>query len=701
MGTLAYLILIGVFAFFMYSSYNDAINQAYISLEKQGQGLCNDVPIKVSGKFLADNDGNWIDTPDFNYYDAAFSFDFASLRVKREKEYTDMLLEFKESLKQVGSFGVASNLAVNLIVWMAYIRYYSVEYPHLTTFESIGYGQLQSVELTGDPSVVFRAQFYVAAISDRQGLCNITTGAQYDQANAKLSLTYAASAYDANPNCIRILPTSSFGVGTLPWGLETYRFELDVRSFAVAMAINLNFLDIQTLQLANGATLTINFLGISYSLGNYFDSRYPLMQALFCLKNISAVPTNTFGITQLCMMQANSLAALPVFNHVGASDTVPEACDCTKPIGRSAQCNQLRLVSSLIVFNVDTSSGNQLALIQQQVGAIFSLLGRYNGNYRRLNAAAFNATSSSVLSGSGVGSLPPNFRENAFQFCHLPNDQICSIVTWYSFSPNFPVVSENKFTLVNGSCMDTLRINDTVWDIMATKPPVALVQDYYECYNSKEQAILNAAGIATGNASLFMLGLFIALVPVIYIMLACLHRVPEKGEYSDKQKGNALDTFATVLLRIRDERLVNRYTVVEKLFDELLDVMNEGNKDAEEVVEVIRGEIVDDDEGVQVGVGSESAGATKLGSSSKLNSTYMTLNRSHSLTIMDRKASFGYTHIPKLSRNIRRRSGMEGRLISTSSSVFGMFDGSPSKAKSLRPFIMGDAHNYSMIKIGG
>eukprot|EP01031_Cornospumella_fuschlensis_P030791 gene30791-37200_t len=697
LGTVAYMVLIGVFAYFMYSSYQDAISQAYISLEKKGRGLCSDVPIKVSGNFLADTTGSWIDTPDFDYYDAAFSFDFASLHVNSVREYTQMILTFKESLKMVGNFGPSSNLAVNLIIWMTFIRFYSVDYPEMMNFESIGYGQLQSVQMTGTPSVVFEAQFYRAVISDPAGLCNISSQVSFDQANARLSLTYDAIAYDANDNCGRILPNSSYGVGMLPWSMETYSFTLDVNSFSIAMAINLNFLGIETLQLANGAVISLNIQGVQYSLGNYFDSRFPLMQSLFCLRNTSAIPVTGLGIRQLCIIQANSLAALPVFNHVGASDDVPEACDCSKPVGRSAVCNQVRLVSSLVVYNVDTSSGNQMALIQQQVASIFAVLAKYNGNYRLFNAAAFNATSSSVLSGSNVGTLPPGYRANAFKFCELNSGQSCSLVSWFSFSPNFPIVSENKFTLLNGSCMDTLRINDSAWDFMASHPPVALIQDYFECYNSKEQAILNAAGIATGNASLFMLALFIALVPVIYIFLAILHRVPEKGEYSDKQKGNALDTFATVLLRVRDDKLLNRHVVVEKLFDELLEVMNEGDKNAEEVVEIIRGE-VDDERGISVGSGS--GGSMKLG---RMKSTYMTIDRTQSsISKMDRKASFGYSHIPKMSKRDSRLARMKstGRLASSSSVFDTAFDLSQSKAKSMRPFTMGDAHNYSMIKIG-
>lgn len=50
-GFIAYLAAIGVFIYFTYTSYQDAISSAYISLD-DSNNKCNSVPIAVTGKYL-------------------------------------------------------------------------------------------------------------------------------------------------------------------------------------------------------------------------------------------------------------------------------------------------------------------------------------------------------------------------------------------------------------------------------------------------------------------------------------------------------------------------------------------------------------------------------------------------------------------------------------------------------------------------
>lgn len=128
---------------------------------------------------------------------------------------------------------------------------------------------------------------------------------------------------------------------------------------------------------------------------------------------------------------------------------------------------------------------------------------------------------------------------------------------------------------MNGSCTNSVSVDDAIWERLATVPPVPLTQSYYECYNTIDAALLNAAGVATGNASIAMLVLMIALLPLIYTLLAIFHQVPEPSEYSERQRAIALDTFSTALLRTRDHRLVKHHPVLQDLFYDLIEVMQE------------------------------------------------------------------------------------------------------------------------------
>jgi hypothetical protein len=103
-------------------------------------------------------------------------------------------------------------------------------------------------------------------------------------------------------------------------------------------------------------------------------------------------------------------------------------------------------------------------------------------------------------------------------------------------------------------------------------PPVALTQNYYECFSSKRDALLNAVGVAMGNTSLAVPFVVFLCLPIIYILLVIIQQVPPPAEYSKDEKDQALETFATLLLRMRDgkTRGIKQQGVLISLTKELI-----------------------------------------------------------------------------------------------------------------------------------
>ncbi len=64
--------------------------------------------------------------------------------------------------------------------------------------------------------------------------------------------------------------------------------------------------------------------------------------------------------------------------------------------------------------------------------------------------------------------------------------------------------------------------------------------------------MLNAVGVAMGNTSLAVPFVVFLCLPFIYIILVIIKQVPPPEEYSNEEKDEALQTFATLLLRMRD-----------------------------------------------------------------------------------------------------------------------------------------------------
>lgn len=182
-GFIAYLAAIGVFTYFTYTSYQDAISSAYISLQDGSGGTCNSVPIAVSGSYLADEYGNWVGSPDFQYSSALYSISLSNFEVNTFEQYKDMMGSFRGALEgtnfffllfyfvsmfltsvgvcmiEVGTITSKQTLAYNLIYWTSFLHYYSVQFPSTQNFSTIGLGQLQYVQMTGDPTEVFELEY--------------------------------------------------------------------------------------------------------------------------------------------------------------------------------------------------------------------------------------------------------------------------------------------------------------------------------------------------------------------------------------------------------------------------------------------------------------------------------------------------------------------------------------------------------------
>jgi hypothetical protein len=90
--------------------------------------------------------------------------------------------------------------------------------------------------------------------------------------------------------------------------------------------------------------------------------------------------------------------------------------------------------------------------------------------------------------------------------------------------------------------------------VLADKPPTPLNENYYECYPTQLDALTSAIGISSGNTSIALLVLVFVVAPIVILIRAYCVELPREQEYSQKEKYKTLDTLATLLLRVRDER---------------------------------------------------------------------------------------------------------------------------------------------------
>eukprot|EP01040_Poterioochromonas_malhamensis_P012605 gene12605-13798_t len=73
LGICCYGLALFLFIYFSLSNYQNTMADEYISLDSN-DGICETVPIPVTGTYHADANGNWEGTADFKYFQAPYAF---------------------------------------------------------------------------------------------------------------------------------------------------------------------------------------------------------------------------------------------------------------------------------------------------------------------------------------------------------------------------------------------------------------------------------------------------------------------------------------------------------------------------------------------------------------------------------------------------------------------------------------------------
>jgi hypothetical protein len=436
--------------------------------------------------------------------------------------------------------------------------------------------------------VIFNSRYTGLAIASAHGFCQLPTTTNFDQSNAYFQSTIVLQSALNDSLCSTV--AREYIIHRPVHLSPTYPIYLDVRSFSTALSVNFGFVALENLILASGDTTPftiVNAAGsVTYIIGQYYDVRYPLMQPIFCLINSTILPPHWPNIERLCFVATSSAFFLPIVNHLGNSYSEPEYCDCASGIGKSDNCNDLSIIAGLIAFPMNSeksSNKSGQAMNPTYLSYSFELVAMYP-NYFAFNRASFNASSISVLQGLRTASpsvMTPAYLENAFEFCKLKSGMTCTLLTYYSLGLS-KSVSTYHYPLINGSCANALTISDEAWEQLAANPPTPLSQDYYSCFPAFNDALLNAIGVASGNTSIAILLLMFVCVPTVILIMAFCKAIPREQEYSDKEKARTLDTFATLILRVRDEHYeginIDEKNIVAQITDELIDAVKVSNR---------------------------------------------------------------------------------------------------------------------------
>lgn len=459
-GTVAYIAMISLFVYFTYSSYNNAISQAFIALDETS-GTCNTVPIAVTGSYLADSEGNWVGSPEFSYSQAKYDIFLSNFEVNGFDQYQEMMDTFYQSLQDIGQTAKQQNLAYNIVYWISFLRYYSVQYPTATNFSDIGYGQLQYIQMTGDPLTTFDLANYQIQFASQSGYCRISNYASYDQANGKILTSYNITSFISDSACSAAAAPEDLGY--LP-GINdmVFHLSLDIRSIMTALAVNLGVMELSNLGLAGDFYYPIQINNVSYIVAEYFDTRYTAMKPIVCLHNTTKVTSRTGGVTQACFVLIGATLALPTFDHFGLSTNLPDKCICSTN-GHKAGCQLFNFLLTLIFFPIG-DRGSIYSETLSQIITLVRLMGNFD-SYTDLNDAAYDAAwggASYLYQNQSSKVTSKSWLKQSFDFCSVGTSD-CQMIIINPFDAVSQLVSEYKFQLYNGSCSDSFSIPQDEW----------------------------------------------------------------------------------------------------------------------------------------------------------------------------------------------------------------------------------------------
>ena len=294
-GTILIIMYLGGFGYAVYYFYTENTTEEFVAIE-EGNNRCTEVIRPLDGTFLASSNGRWEGDSAFRYSKAPVIAIFRELMATK-KIFQEIFSETQKNLKEVNSFFMTNNLAMNILFWTSIKKSIIIE------------DKVHTFQLVGDPSFVFNSPITAGVLSSGTAVCNIQPTSIFNSESGKFEISYALSEYvSVGSGCRQVLDevTAAFAV---PFLTTTVRIVIDSRSFMTAMALNMGIVSSDTnfdFDVSDPTEIALGN-GDSAYIANVKDTRYPGMTPVFCV------------LGNVCAMQVGKYLAMPIFDHWGDS----------------------------------------------------------------------------------------------------------------------------------------------------------------------------------------------------------------------------------------------------------------------------------------------------------------------------------------------------------------------------------------------
>ena len=609
---LAILYMVSYFGAILYFAISGAIdesNKRFLTLQVRNDSntQCWEVPIFVLNTYVADLDGDWQSSSNFDANETNYNLDFQGTAITTH-EYKTVMERFSVFVQEMGQRGKNRDMAWNLIALSVYRIY--------DPLSNLEFSSVSSAEIIYDQAVATAAFFTV-----EKGMCreNSKIYGEYTSPNLQIKIPNLMNETDYEGNffsndtsanlkitCIDYVTNSmvpNFELMLSRSGWSTIGF--DIRSLTASIAINWGSLLLQSMAVAHST-----FPGlVKLPLGNfYMDPYYVDVSPFYCLDTDSK---QTGPGSQLCVLVEGGFnAGQTIFYPWSVSLNYGdyengEMCSCPD-MAQNEACNQMDVMFLLFYDRSENETlaslntiefGQTLANIMLDdpdtgdilISEILYPLARDTAAQfiDPLNEARNDKVKTSFSTAlSTLGLNLPNFgvlvlESTTFSFFNPLNPQSLQVsaLSDITFTTVPSVVNGYTNSAVQSMCIDYIYLPNAFYKLISSYP-TSLINDYYECHTGFAYAFKTSLGNAAGSASLFC-AIFLPIMTwfIGYIFNICskdkkLYSINERKKLEEKINVRSKNALNNIIEGLVDEVVVLRHENIDnrRIISQLLTV---------------------------------------------------------------------------------------------------------------------------------
>ena len=200
-----------------------------------------------------------------------------------------MMMFFQSELEQLGQLASRNSLSQNLLIWSNWISFYSVQYPNTRDYQSIGFGNLQSFQMSSDAKYIFNSFAGGQYFGTKYGTCAEFDLTSYDLANGNWLVDYYDVEVLQRVASCKMATSSLYLKNVFDTEANSTQLSFNVQSFMTAAAVSSGIQDLISLKPVGDNSLTIDIDNYKFLI-RFVNTNLQVMCFIIAIIDIVLLP---------------------------------------------------------------------------------------------------------------------------------------------------------------------------------------------------------------------------------------------------------------------------------------------------------------------------------------------------------------------------------------------------------------------------